>query len=98
MPHDHHGHSHEGHSHAQELATPRPNVTVVPSTANITLSERAAKELGAVMQAEGTKSAGLRLSVEPGGCAGYQYALSFAEHAEPDEVSTESQGVKVFVG
>lgn len=97
MPHDHHGHSH-GHSHAQQKTTTvAPNATLATSTPNITVSERAAKELQNVMTAEGASGQALRLGVEPGGCAGYQYALSFAANVEGDEVATTSNGVKVLV-
>src|SRR5687768_4896422 len=95
MPHDHHGHSHGQHAHAEPA--PAPNVTLVTGTPQLTVSQRASQEITKIMEAEGAKGAGLRLGVEPGGCAGFQYALSFATSAEGDEVATESNGVKVFV-
>jgi iron-sulfur cluster assembly protein len=93
MPHDHHGHSHAG----PQTQTVAPNATFTTGRPNVTISERAAQEIKTVMQAEGAQSAALRIGVEPGGCAGFQYALSFATSTEADEVESESGGVKVFV-
>jgi len=98
MPHDHSGHGH-GHSHGteQQQEVAKPNVTLITDKPNLAVSERASSEIKNIMTAEKAEGAGLRLGVEPGGCAGYQYALSFATSAEADEVVTESNGVKVFV-
>lgn len=85
------------HEHAHRPATIRPNVTLAPSGALVTITDRAAQEIKNAMAADGGQAQALRLSVEPGGCAGYQYALSFAATPEGDEVSSESAGVKVFV-
>jgi iron-sulfur cluster assembly accessory protein len=101
MPHDHHGHGHDGHGHGMEQKTvaPKqvPNVTLVTDKPNLAVSERASKEIQTIMEAEKAQGAALRLGVEPGGCAGFQYALSFATSPESDEVVAESNGVKVFV-
>lgn len=101
MDHDHSGHGHHGHSHGtpQKTVTPiaKPNVTLVTDKPNLAVTERASAEIKTIMAAEKAEGAGLRLGVEPGGCAGFQYALSFATSAEADEVMTESNGVKVFV-
>jgi len=97
MPHDHHGHAH-GHQHETSKVTTVPVAPpLVPGKLALIVSERAAKEIKTVMAAEGQAQAGLRLNVEPGGCAGFQYAMSFAEKTEGDEIMAESNGVKVFV-
>jgi iron-sulfur cluster assembly accessory protein len=97
MPHDHHGHSHEGHSHAKPVTQTVQPVTLLTGKPNVTISDRAAKEIKTVMAAENAADAALRIGVEAGGCAGFQYALSFATSTEADEVQSESGGVKVFV-
>jgi iron-sulfur cluster assembly protein len=40
---------------------------------------------------------GLRILVEAGGCAGYQYKMGLVNDAEPDDTVIERDGVKVFV-
>ena len=39
----------------------------------------------------------LRLSVEGGGCSGFQYKFDLAECAEPDDTVSETEGVKLLV-
>ena len=43
------------------------------------------------------KPALLRLSVEGGGCSGFQYKFDLAESAEPDDAISETDGVKLLV-
>jgi iron-sulfur cluster assembly protein len=40
---------------------------------------------------------GLRIMVEAGGCAGYQYKMGLVGDGEPDDTVVEREGVKVFV-
>jgi iron-sulfur cluster assembly accessory protein len=65
----------------------------------LTLTEVATRKLGEVItqQNEQRPVFGLRLSVEPGGCSGYQYAMSLAESADPGDWVGEFGGVKVVV-
>lgn len=39
----------------------------------------------------------LRLSVEGGGCSGFQYRYGLAESIEPDDTVSETDGVKLVV-
>ena len=39
----------------------------------------------------------LRLSVEGGGCAGFQYKFGLAESAAPDDTMVETDGVRLVV-
>ena len=78
--------------------TPAPKTQIVPAPAVLlTVTDRAAQELKAAMASEAERYEGLRLGLEAGGCNGYQYALAFATGAEPTDIVTESNGVKVFV-
>ena len=43
------------------------------------------------------KPAILRLSVEGGGCSGFQYKFGLAEAAEPDDLIVERDGVTLVV-
>lgn len=40
---------------------------------------------------------GLRIMVEAGGCAGYQYKMGLVREPSPDDTVIERNGVKVFV-
>ena len=62
----------------------------------LTLSENAAKRVSAIAQKQG-KPAILRLSVEGGGCSGFQYKFDLAEAAEGEDSVSETDGVKLVV-
>lgn len=65
----------------------------------LTLTEVATRKLGEVIlqQREHQPVFGLRLSVEAGGCSGFQYAMSLAGEAEPGDWVGEFGGVHVVV-
>jgi len=42
-------------------------------------------------------SAGLRVSVLPGGCSGFKYSLNIEERALEDDMVAQVNGVRVFV-
>ena len=52
-------------------------------TTPVTISERAARRIGQILQGEGD-GAMLRISVEGGGCSGFQYKFDI-EHARADD-------------
>ena len=62
----------------------------------MTLSESAAKRVAFIADKQG-KPAMLRLSVEGGGCSGFQYRYGLAEGINDDDVVTETDGVKLVV-
>jgi iron-sulfur cluster insertion protein len=39
----------------------------------------------------------LRLSVEGGGCSGFQYKFGLADSVEPDDIIAETDGVRLVV-
>ena len=43
------------------------------------------------------KPAILRLSVEGGGCSGFQYKFGFADRADADDITAETDGVRLVV-
>lgn len=69
-------------------ATEKPVFVVTP---------KAAEMVRTIMKNEGRENAGLRVTVMPGGCAGYTYGLDFAEAAEADDVTLEMEGIKIFI-
>ena len=66
---------------------------------NMTLTERAAEEVQKFMVQEqvAPETAGLRVSVLPGGCSGFKYSLNSEERALDDDMVHEVNGVRVFV-
>jgi iron-sulfur cluster assembly accessory protein len=64
----------------------------------IELTTSAAKQLQLLVQARAldAKTSGLRLSVEKGGCAGLQYAMSIGSPQESD-VIVERDGARLFI-
>lgn len=68
-------------------------------TVAISLSERAAGTVRSLLSEQGLQptTAGLRISVERGGCAGLTYQLELAEESEPTDYETSSNGTNVFV-
>jgi iron-sulfur cluster insertion protein len=67
--------------------------TTVPA---IVLMPNAAKRVAVIAKKLG-KDAVLRLSVEGGGCSGFQYRFGLADSIEPDDVIAEESGVKLVV-
>ena len=60
------------------------------------LSPSAAARVAAIAAKQG-KPAILRLSVEGGGCSGFQYKFGLAEAAEADDLVVERDGVTLVV-
>ncbi|WP_288412177.1 iron-sulfur cluster assembly accessory protein [uncultured Sphingomonas sp.] len=63
---------------------------------DVTLSAAAAARVAAIAEKQ-AKPAILRLSVEGGGCSGFQYRFGLAEGIEPDDSIAETDGVKLVV-
>lgn len=61
---------------------------------SLTPSAAARVEMIALKQG---KPAILRLSVEGGGCSGFQYKFGLADGAEPDDLVSETDGVRLVV-
>ncbi len=62
----------------------------------VTLTASAAARVAAIAEKQG-KPAILRLSVEGGGCSGFQYKFGMAETIEDDDIIVETDGVKLVV-
>jgi iron-sulfur cluster assembly accessory protein len=63
---------------------------------DIALTPSAAARVAAVASKQG-KPAILRLSVDGGGCSGFQYKFGFADAAEPGDTVAEQGGVRLVV-
>lgn len=66
------------------------------SEAALTLSPAAAARVASIAQKQ-SKPAMLRLSVEGGGCSGFQYKFDLADAVENDDNVAETDGVKLLV-
>jgi iron-sulfur cluster assembly protein len=68
---------------------PRPKV--------VTLTDRAAERVQAIMGRAEKPYAGLRVGVKNGGCAGQEYVLDYAEAANPLDEVVEDKGVRILI-
>lgn len=73
-----------------------PYLPVMTETSDISLSPSAAARVAAIAARQG-KPAILRLSVEGGGCAGFQYKFGLADEAEGEDVTAVRDGVTLVV-
>lgn len=65
----------------------------------VVLTEPATAEVRKFIAAEQVpeETAGLRVSVLPGGCSGFKYSLNIEERALDDDMVFETNGVRIFV-
>lgn len=63
------------------------------------LTEVAADQVRGFLQSENLtpETGGLRVAVMPGGCSGFQYALSIEETPADDDVLVTAHGIRMFV-
>jgi iron-sulfur cluster insertion protein len=63
---------------------------------DVTVTERAAQRIGEILRREppGTM---LRVSVEGGGCSGFQYQFDLVERPEADDLRVERDGAAALV-
>lgn len=62
----------------------------------IILTEKAAKRINAIMASEAPGSK-LRITVNGGGCSGFQYAFDVDAAVQPDDMVIERDGAAVLV-
>jgi iron-sulfur cluster assembly accessory protein len=65
-------------------------------TPALTLTEAAAQRIGSIAGRQG-RPAVLRLSVDGGGCSGFQYRFDLADQPEAEDTVSETAGVKLVV-
>jgi iron-sulfur cluster assembly protein len=65
----------------------------------LVLTDRAVEEVRKFMSAEQVpaETAGLRVSVLPGGCSGFKYSLNIEERSLEDDAVMDVNGVRLFV-
>ena len=62
----------------------------------ISVTERAARRINEIMAGEPAGSM-LRISVNGGGCSGFQYAFDVDRKRQPDDIAIEREGATVLV-
>ncbi|MGY6632191.1 MAG: HesB/IscA family protein [Alkalilacustris sp.] len=67
----------------------------IPGKAAVTLTPRAATQIARLMTRDGT--AGLRIGVKKGGCAGMEYTMEYAAEAHPHDAVVEQDGARVLI-
>src|SRR5438874_6394481 len=63
---------------------------------SVTISERAARRIGEILKTEGD-GAMLRVSVEGGGCSGFQYKFDVERARSEDDLAITRDGATVLV-
>lgn len=63
----------------------------------VSVSENAAKRIAFLADQEGDKDMALRVSVNGGGCSGFQYAFAFDKDRKDDDLVIERAGATVLV-
>ncbi len=65
-------------------------------TNDVTVTERAARRLNEIARNEPSNPM-LRISVEGGGCSGFQYKFDLVGRTEPDDIVIEREGARVVI-
>jgi iron-sulfur cluster assembly accessory protein len=65
-------------------------------TANVTISARAARRIGEILNGEPAGSM-LRVSVEGGGCSGFQYKFDIEREKAADDILIARDGAAVLI-
>lgn len=72
------------------------NSQTTPATIDVTVTDRAAAQIAKIIAGEPDGTA-LRVSVEGGGCSGFQYKFDLVRDQEDDDLVIEKAGVRIFV-
>jgi iron-sulfur cluster assembly accessory protein len=80
-----------GEEHARS-----PFMTMVEDRPRVGLTERAARRIAEIVAGEPGADA-LRVSVEGGGCSGFQYKFDLVSGREPDDLVIEREGAVVLI-
>ena len=66
------------------------------TAASVAISERAARRIGEILKTEG-EGAMLRISVEGGGCSGFQYKFDIERAQADDDILIAREGARVLI-
>lgn len=65
-------------------------------TANVTVTERAARRIGEILKAEPAGTM-FRVSVQGGGCSGFQYKFDMERDRADDDIAVARDGATVLI-
>lgn len=68
-----------------------------PKPKVMSLTDTAAERLKAIVASRSGQTAGLRVGVKNGGCAGMEYTMEWAETADPLDERLEDKGVTLLI-
>ena len=71
-------------------------MTVNAMTTNVTVTERAARRIGEILREEPAGTM-LRVSVEGGGCSGFQYRFDTERERADDDIVIQQSGATVLI-
>ncbi len=82
-----------------EAVVQKLNAAIPQETGNaeLTITENATVKLKEILKHKGKEGYGLRIRVQPGGCAGNSYAFALEEKEQEDDVVHTIDGVRFFV-
>ncbi len=63
----------------------------------VVLTEAAVNRIRVLREKSGKPESGLRISLKEGGCAGYEYAMDWADAPQPVDEVVEQDGMRVYV-
>jgi iron-sulfur cluster assembly protein len=63
----------------------------------LTLSALAAEKVREFLAAENLPDAGLRVSVLPGGCSGFEYGLEIEDEMLEDDIELVQHGIRILI-
>lgn len=71
--------------------------TIAASEPIVTLTPAAAKQVRYLMQRKGDPNLGLRVAVKGGGCSGLSYVINLEPESRPNDLTYESEGIRIFI-
>jgi len=80
----------------RRCAREEPAMTLVEDRPQVSVTERAARRIAEIIAGEPNARA-LRVSVEGGGCSGFQYKFDLVAGSEPDDIVIEREGAMVVI-
>jgi len=72
-------------------------VSITDKTSMISITDKAAEKVKALLKEKEVTSGALRVFVAGGGCSGYQYGMAIAQEIDEDDFVIEHDGVKLLV-
>lgn len=63
----------------------------------VTLSESAARRINTLVESKGNKDLKFRISINGGGCSGFQYDFALVEDSKDDDLVVERDGATMLV-